>query len=217
MRELFNRIPMKKFVYILCFFGFVCHSLALQAQDSAHVLEEIPFDYDSRSPIYDFSEKNLNATDTIPSFDIQENKLKISGTIFKSDGVTPAKDVILYISQPNEDGEYDLKYENNKRYVNHRGWIKTDANGQYTFYTFIPGSYRNTHELRHIHPIIKESGKPEYTLHKLLFKDDPRLTKRCLKRMKKNGTTNNLLTTLKKDGIYETTYNITLSGNESFK
>ena len=188
---------MKKFIIVFSISCFFSSFVQLKAQDSANVLEEIPFDYMTRSPIYDYAEKNLNNTDTIPGFETLENKLKITGTIFLSDGVTPAKDVILYIEQPNDNGEYDLKFENDKRYVNNRGWIKTDANGEYTFYTFIPGSYPHSKELRHIHPVVKEIGKPEYALNTLLFNDDPFLTKACRKRLNKKGI-NSILTTLKK-------------------
>jgi protocatechuate 3,4-dioxygenase beta subunit len=200
---------MKNLLHLFCITCFISFFQTIQAQDSANVLEEIPFDYMTRSPIYDYSEKNLNNTDTIPGFETQENKLKITGTIFQSDGVTPAKDVILYINQPDANGEYDLKYENDKRYVYNRGWIKTDANGQYTFYTFIPGSYPHSKELRKINPIVKESGKPEYALYTWIFADDPFLTKACKKRLNKKGI-NNILTTLKKDDIYVSNYNIVL-------
>lgn len=200
---------MKNLLYLFCISCFLSTLHTIQAQDSANVLEEIPFDYATRSPVYDYSEKNLNQIDTIPGFDIQENKLKISGTIFLSDSVTPAKDVILYIEQPNEEGEYDLKFENDKRYVFNRGWIKTDENGQYTFYTFIPGSYRHSKELRHIHPIVKESGKKEYKLNTLIFEDDPFLTKTCRKKLNKKGITS-ILSTVKKEDMYVSNYNITL-------
>ena len=200
---------MKKLFFISCLITVFGFSDSLKAQDSADVLEEIPFDYLTRSPLYDFTEKNLNAADTIPGFETTENKLKLSGTIFLSDGVTPAKDVILFIEQPNENGEYDLQFENNKRFVTHRAWVKTNEQGQYTFYTFIPGSYRHSKELRHIHPVVKETGKPEYKLNSLMFEDDPFLTKACRKKLKKKGI-DSILTTLKKEDRYEANYNIVL-------
>lgn len=200
---------MKKLFFISCLITVFGFSDSLKAQDSADVLEEIPFDYLTRSPLYDFTEKNLNATDTIPGFETQENKLKLTGTIFLSDGVTPAKGVILFIEQPNEDGEYDLQFENNKRFVTHRAWVKTNEQGQYTFYTFIPGSYRHSKELRHIHPVVKEAGKPEYKLNSLMFEDDPFLTKACKKKLKKKGI-DSILTTLKKEDMYVANYNIVL-------
>ncbi|MCX7549115.1 hypothetical protein OS188_14250 [Xanthomarina sp. F1114] len=200
---------MKNVILILSILFFLHFSSILYAQDSANVLEEIPFDYVTRSPVYDFSEKHLNNTDTIPDFETMTNKLKITGTIFESDGITPAKDVILFIEQPNEDGEYDLKHKDDKRYVYHRAWVKTDADGKYVLYTFIPGSYRHSRELRHIHPIVKEAGKTEYKLDSFMFEDDPFLTKACKKRLKKKGV-NSVLSTLKKEDMYVANYNIIL-------
>ncbi|MEO8934913.1 MAG: hypothetical protein ABI295_11460 [Xanthomarina sp.] len=200
---------MKNFIIILSIASFLNSSSTLKAQNSANILDEIPFNYESRSPLYDFYEKHLSNTDTIPDFDTMENKLKITGTIFQSNGITPAKDVILFISQPNENGEYDLKIENHKRYVCHRGWVKTEADGVYTFYTFIPGSYGHSRELRNINPIVKVAGKSEYALNTLIFEDDPYLTKLCRKRLKKKGI-NNILTTLKNEDMYVATYNIIL-------
>ncbi|GGG47951.1 dioxygenase family protein [Bizionia arctica] len=205
---------MKNLIFILSITYFLGTFNMLQAQDSAEVLEEIPFDYISRNPIYDYDAKLISSTDTVPGFDTYENKLKISGTIFKSDGVTPAKDVILYICQADDNGEYILKHENDKRYVYNRGWVITDAEGQYTFYTYIPGSYSHSKELRKINPTIKEAGKSEYAMNSLIFEDDPFLTKGCRKKMDKKGMTN-ILTTLKKDNMYETTYNITLKEDGS--
>jgi len=115
--------------------------------------------YLERSPVYDYAELNLNNTDTIPDYDFKLNKLKITGTIYENDGQTPAKDVILFIEQPNENGDFDLRKENEKRYVNHRGWVKTNADGQYTFYTFVPGNDRRYNQLQQIFPVIKDSAQ----------------------------------------------------------
>jgi len=190
----------------VCYFNFY-HTLS--AQDSANVVEEVPFDYLNRSPIYDYDVETLSNLDTIPGFESQDNKLKISGTIFQSDGVTPAKDVILFIWQQDQDGHFDMKTKDDKRYVYNRGWIKTDADGKYTFYTFVPGSYPHSREKRIIHAEVKEAGIPEYALNALLFNDDPFLTKACRKKLEKKGI-NNILTTLKKDDIYVASYDIVL-------
>jgi protocatechuate 3,4-dioxygenase beta subunit len=200
---------MKKIkLFLACLFvSLAFHSL--QAQDSANVVEEVPFDYLSRNPIYDYDITTLSNTDTIPDYNSQESKLKITGIIYKSDGITPANDVILFISHQNEEGYYDMKTANDKRYINHRGWIKTDADGKYTFYTFIPGSYPHSKEARHIHATIKEAGKTEYKLNGFLFDDDPFLSKTCRKRLAKKGV-DNILTTLKKDNIYVANHDIVL-------
>lgn len=140
------------------------------AQEYVSVLEN----YKNRSAIYDYSEKKLNNTDTIPDFDNKLNKLKISGVIYQSDGVTPAKDVILYVNQADENGDFQMKRdEHRKRYVHHQAWIKTDADGRYTLYTFMPGKYLYAKELKKIHRVIKEPGKPEYEINSFFFNDDP--------------------------------------------
>jgi protocatechuate 3,4-dioxygenase beta subunit len=182
--------------------------------------DEISADYKKRNPIYDYSENILNNTDTIPDFETKPNKLKITGTIFESDGVTPAKDVLLYMSQSNENGDYEIKSKNDKRYIHHSGWIKTNAEGKYTFYTFIPGSaiipitFPRRRGPKQILPVIKEPGKPEYDLNAFLFEDDPLLTKSCRKRLKRRGI-DCILKLEKNEDIYVATKNIVLEQNTS--
>lgn len=182
------------------------------------IAQETASDFSKRSPIYDYSESNLNAVDSIPDFESKPNQLKITGTIFESDGMTPAKDVLLYIEHADDNGDYQINTENDKRYVRHRGWIKTNADGQYTFYTFVPGSaidpvtYPRARTMKQIFPVIKESDKAEYNLEAFIFDDDPLLTDRCRAKLKRKGIDNIL--TLKKDGdIFVATRNITLDQN----
>ena len=166
---------MKNLLTLCCFSLLISFSYILNAQDRASVSNEVSINYKKRSPIYDFSEALLNNTDTIPDFDTKPNKLMITGTIYESDGKTPAKDVMLYICQSDENGNYEMKRdENRKRYVYHRGWIKTDADGKYTFYTFMPGKFFNK-ELKQIKRIIKAPGQPEQELNAFFFNDDPLL------------------------------------------
>lgn len=161
---------MKNLITLFCFTCFISFCYTVSAQEPENALNS----YKKRSPVYDYSEKQLNNTDTIPGFDIKPDKLKISGTIYQSDGVTPASDVVLFVYQPDEDGNYEMKRDSNrKRYVYHRGWIKTDTDGHYTLYTFIPGKYWRSKELKQIHRIIKEPGKPEYEINSFFFNNDP--------------------------------------------
>jgi len=158
-------------IFLAC---FISMSYTLLAQDSASALEDNAIDYKKRSAVYDYSERQLNNTDTIPDFDSKPDKLKISGTIYQSDGKTPASDVILYVFQPDEDGNYELKRDaQRKRYIHHRAWIKTDADGKYTFYTFMPGKFIRIKELKQIRRMVKEPSKPEYELDPFFFNDDP--------------------------------------------
>ncbi len=187
---------MKNLVITVCLICFYSAINPLSAQDS---------------PIYDRATDQLNHTDTIPDFRSKTNKLKLTGVVYQSDGITPAKDVIVYIEQPNEDGDFDLRRSGDERYVFHRSWVKTDANGSYTFYTFIPGGDRRYNQMQQIFPIIKEDSKPEMHLESLLFNDDPLLTKRCRKQLARKGNEGRILITNKEDGILVAKKDIVLS------
>ena len=205
---------MKNLSTLICAIIFFSTSPLLMAQNQIDSSNDIPSNYLERSPIYDYSELNLNNTDSIPDFQSKDNKVMITGIIYQSDGVTPAEGVILYISQPNENGDYELKKENGKRYVHHRGWVKTDADGRYKFYTFIPGNFLRNRELKHIHPIIKEPGKPEYELNAFLFDNDPFLSKSCRKRLAKKGI-DSILMLEETDAMFIATKDIILEENLS--
>ena len=114
---------MKRLIAIFCFIG----AFSMSAQDLA-LNSDTSSNYLDRHPIYDYTGE-LTTVDTIPGFDTKADKLKVSGIVYLSDGKTPAKDVIVYIEQADENGNFDLKKQNDKRYVENRGWIKTDANG----------------------------------------------------------------------------------------
>ncbi|WP_298497732.1 hypothetical protein [uncultured Algibacter sp.] len=182
----------------------------LQAQE----VNNIPENFKKRSPIYDYSEKQLNNVDTIPDFEAKSQKLKITGTIFESDGVTPAKNVMLFIHQTDENGNFELKRQNKKRYVHHRGWIKTDADGKYTFYTFVPGKYMYNNELKQILPIVKEPNKPEYKIETFLFDDDPKLIGKCRAKVEKTNP-NRILKLDKKEGLFIAKRDIILGKEET--
>ncbi|MBL7748800.1 MAG: hypothetical protein JNM19_15290, partial [Chitinophagaceae bacterium] len=106
----------------------------------------------------------LNETDTLPGFEEAGPKLRISGTIFKADGKTPAPGVVLYIYHTNQQGNYVSKsgegWEKRHGYI--RGWVKTNEKGEYSFYTLRPASYPNSKAAQHIHPVIKEPGISDY-------------------------------------------------------
>ncbi len=189
---------MKNLITLFCLVCFISTFQTINAQEAS---DDVPTNYKKRSPIYDYSEKQLNSVDTIPDFASRSNKLKITGTIYENDGVTPAKNVLLFINQADEDGNFELKRHNKKRYVKHRGWVRTDADGRYTFYTFVPGKYIFGNELTQIHPIIKEPSKPEYKIESFVFDNDPLLTKSCRTKIEETNP-NRILKLDKKEGLF---------------
>lgn len=205
---------MKKLPSLLSIACFACVCFTTTAQSNSRFEDVLTDDYKKRSALYDYTEAKLNNTDTIPDFETKAQKLKITGTIYQSDGITPAKDIILYICQADEKGNFQLKRDSKKkRYVHHRAWIKTDADGKYTFYTFMPGKLLRTQELKQILRTIKEPGKPEQELAPFFFDDDPliaELTLAC-----RADAAKSMLRLEEKDGMLVGTRDIRLSKTAS--
>lgn len=197
---------MKQLITLLTIASIFIICNTLTAQDLAD-------NYKKRHAIFDYTEQQLNNVDSIPGFENKAEKLMITGTIFESDGVTPAKNVILYICQADEEGDYHSKKINGKRTLKHQGWIKTDADGNYTFYTFIPGNHWGSKDLKQIHGYIKEPNTTNaYAINHFVFDNDPFLRKSCRKKIAKRGL-NNILKLEKQDGLFVGKRNIVLQHN----
>ncbi len=54
--------------------------------------------------------EKLSWVDTLPDYNETGSKLIVSGIIFKQDGKTPAKDVVLYIYHTDQTGHYTNKF-----------------------------------------------------------------------------------------------------------
>jgi protocatechuate 3,4-dioxygenase beta subunit len=151
--------------------------------------------------IYEYGDKFLNSVDTLPGFITSNQKIKISGTIYKKDGKTPAKDVILYAYHTDEKGIYPKRSSSKgweRRHGYLRGWIKTDASGNYSFYTNKPASYPKTSLPQHIHITVKEPDKNEYYISDVYFSNDPNLTDDI--KNKKNHRGGNSIVKLRENG-----------------
>lgn len=157
----------------------------------------------------------LNSIDTLPDFNEDGPKIEISGTIFQSDGKTPAAGTIIYLYHTDQNGLYSGGSDESvwsKRHGYIRGWLKADSNGFYKFFTLVPASYPNTTIQKHIHPTIKEPGKTAYWIDDFVFDDDPFLIDK--ERNKKYPVAGSgVLVVRKEEGILKATRNITLGLN----
>lgn len=132
----------------------------------------------------------LKSIDTLTGFQEKGTKIAISGIVYKADGTTPAKDVVLYIYHTDQKGIYPRKGDEKgwgKRHGYIRGWIKTDEKGFYKFFTLKPASYPGRKDPAHIHVTIKEPDKNEYWIDDFQFDDDPILTAELRKRQQNRG------------------------------
>jgi protocatechuate 3,4-dioxygenase beta subunit len=161
--------------------------------------------------------EKLNHVDTLPDFNEQGPKIKISGIVYQSNGKTPAKDVVLYFYHTDQTGHYPRKGNETgwgKRHGYLRGWVKTNNKGEYEFYTLKPAAYPQRGEPAHIHITVKEPDKNEYYIDDYLFDDDPLLNQFQRNRLK-NGGGNGIVNLKLLNGILEAKRNITLGLNIS--
>ena len=104
--------------------------------------------------------------------------MRISGRVLKPDG-TPAQSVILYVYHTNAKGIYEKRGDetgNGKRHGYLRGWMKTNARGEYEFTTIKPEPYPNGRAAAHVQITVLEPGKAKYWIDSFLFQGDPLLS-----------------------------------------
>lgn len=152
--------------------------------------------------VLDFDEQIISPVDTLPGFEENEPKIKVTGTIYESDGETPAQGVIIFVHQTNREGKYPKQGDEQgweQRYGYIHGWVKTGAEGKYTFYTFRPGSYSRSPA--HIHPIILEPNGKYYWVGSYFFDDDPLLSSKHRNPDSPRGGSSGVLTLVEEDGL----------------
>ena len=155
------------------------------------------------------------ATDTLPKFENNEPKVKITGTVFEKDGKTPAKNIILYVYHTDRNGIYQpskkpIGWE--KTHGQYRGWLKTDLDGKFTFYTFRPAPYPKVQEPEHIHIYVKEPNTIPYYLDSYFFDSDPKLTTEKRKSQKNRGGSG-IVKLENENGIWTANRNLILGMN----
>jgi len=99
-------------------------------------------------------------------------RLFIRGTVYSGNCISPIEDAELDVWQANDVGAYD-----NSAAFNLRGKMKTDANGQYSFETILPGPYDiggGQFRPGHIHIKASAQGHTDLTTQ-LYFKGDPNI------------------------------------------
>lgn len=156
--------------------------------------------------------EQIGSTDTSAGWTEAGPKLRVSGTVFKRDGKTPAPGVLLYYWQTDNKGYYSPAAgmdERVKRHGHIRGWMKTDADGRYVLYTVRPAPYPGEQIPAHIHVLVKEPGINEYYIDEFVFDDDKFLTAAKRKAMEDRGG-NGIMTVVATGGREEAKRNITL-------
>jgi protocatechuate 3,4-dioxygenase beta subunit len=141
--------------------------------------------------------------------------LEMRGVIYRSDGRTPAPDVILYVYHTDATGHYSPApgQTQGRRHGHLRGWMKTDREGRYEFRTIRPAPYPGHDVPAHIHPVVKEPGKNEYYLDEYVFADDPLLTREKRARLENRGGSGIVAVSRDKQGVWVGRRDIVLGRN----
>lgn len=100
----------------------------------------------------------------------------VSGTIFQSDGKTPAPNVLIYLYHTDVYGIYGRSGEH--KHGKHRGWMLTDERGRYEFRSIRPASYPNSTVSAHVHMTLTGKDFREDWIDSILFEGDKFLTER---------------------------------------
>jgi len=201
------------FLLLLSFYGCTQPSPPVVKAASKHVggpCEGCEAIYENKLPF-----ESMNEVDTLPTFGEQGPKLIISGTVYQEDGKTPASDVVLYVYHTDQTGKYRVMGEEKgwgRRHGSIRGWMKTNAKGEYLFYTIRPASYSQTGPPAHIHITIKEPSRNEYWIDDFHFNDDPFLTAELRGKLANRGG-NGIITLAEKNGVLFGRRNIYLGQN----
>lgn len=179
-------------ILALLFFALSCNAQNTAPANDRSVTKAVGGPCEGCEAIYEnnIPFDQLNEVDTLPIFPEEGPKLVITGTVYKSDGKTPAPGVVLYVYQTDQSGRYRTKGNETgwaRRHGTIRGWMKTNAEGAYRFYTIRPASYSKTGPPAHIHITVKEPDKNEYWIDDFHFDDDPFLTTEVRNGMRNRG------------------------------
>ncbi len=205
---------MKKYLGILFLTFFI---ISCKGQSNSEIERTVGGPCQDCEALLDY--KTLNRTpksiDTLPGFNENNPKIKITGTVFQKDGKTPAENIILYIYHTNKNGLYQPS-ENpigwEKTHGQYRTWLKTGKDGKFTFYTFRPAPYPKVNEPEHIHIYVKEPNTVPYYIDSYFFESDPKLTK-AKRQSQKNRGGSGIVKLENKDGIWTAHRNLILGKN----
>lgn len=114
----------------------------------------------------DVSWKTLLSTDADKG-----EKMLISGTVFETDGKTPAPNTLIYLYHTDIEGYYGRSGGEHK-HGRYRGWLLTDQNGKYEFQTIKPAPYPVNRFAAHIHMTVTTKALKEDSIDSILFEGD---------------------------------------------
>ena len=100
--------------------------------------------------------------------------LVVSGVVVGADG-TPVRGASLYVYQTDHEGYYGVKPASDNRNPRLKAFLRSDAQGGWSFSTVKPGSYPNSRIPAHIHFEVSAAGRGP-KIFEIVFEGDPYVT-----------------------------------------
>ena len=133
---------------------------------------------------------SLSHRTVIAGADEPGEPLHVFGTVYHTDGTTPAADIVLYFYHTNAEGLYaggSDKTQQSRLHGRLRGWVKTGSDGRYHVITIKPAPYPDGTTPAHIHPTVLEPGKPPYWIDNVVFDGEFGVTSAYKRKMTDKG------------------------------
>lgn len=188
-----KQLPKIGLFVTLCIFMTSCNGQTKQSNATSNKQQAVGGAFENSEFTYYGIPKTISSSDTSAGWNLNGQKILLTGIVYQIDGETPASDVLLYYYQTNTEGKYLHKVEESRSmppnelgqthgYI--RGWVKTDKEGKYYIYTVRPGTYPTNDEPAHVHITVKEPNDiKEYYIDDFVFDDDKILTSARRKKM----------------------------------
>lgn len=137
-------------------------------------------------------------------------KMLISGTVYETDGKTPAPNVLIYLYHTDIEGYYG-RGNGEHKHGRYRGWLLTDAQGRYELQTIKPAPYPENRFAAHIHTTLTTKTMREDSIDSILFEGDKLISARERETAGNKGGFNPIVKLEKgANGIWQATRDIQL-------
>lgn len=114
----------------------------------------------------------LSAAIDLAAPDEPGERMILTGRVLTADGTAPAVGVVIYAHHTNDAGLYANGSNESvwsRRHGRLRGWVRTDAEGRYTFRTIKPAPYPDRSMPAHVHLFVGEPGRRPYYIDDVVF------------------------------------------------
>ena len=126
--------------------------------------------------------------------------LVVHGRVFRQDGRTSARGVIVFAYHTDRTGLYADRSAG-PHVWRLRGWAQTDAEGRFQFDSIRPAPYPNRSQAAHIHFALYGPGVPQHFSAGLVFDDDPLVTAEERQKSARDGIFSSVCVVERREGV----------------